>query len=229
MHTLLMLALLMSPDIDPPPKYKAWVQDHEVWIETSAGERRVVFDALAAEPAAMSPNGDRVVYAALNPLFDAERCGNTPQKYLVLVKGYGEFVWKIGFEQACNDFTKFEWIDDHRIGAMLCGHANCVYWIVDADSGRVLQKLGGGFDFLWSHNRKWVAHRRVSMNEDDIGSLMFNDDTIAYPPMDANTHLFPRRDVGKLTWSPDDAWVSFCETEFPGRDGFVVLVLSCVD
>lgn len=35
---LLTAALLMLPDIDPPPKYKAWVEEHEVWIETGAGQ-----------------------------------------------------------------------------------------------------------------------------------------------------------------------------------------------
>ena len=82
---------MMSPDIEPPPKYKAWVQDHEVGVETDAGPRRVLYDPLAAEPGAVSPIGGRVVYAAVNPNFDSEHCGNTPQIFLILAKSYGEF------------------------------------------------------------------------------------------------------------------------------------------
>jgi hypothetical protein len=106
----------MFPDLEIAPKYNAWVKDHEVWMQTDSGDRRVLFDPLAAEPVAASPSGDRVVYAVFNPLFDAPHCGNTFRKYLALVRATGEPVWKIGFEQACEDFTKFEWIDDHRIG-----------------------------------------------------------------------------------------------------------------
>ena len=96
--------LAMFPDLATDPKHGAWVGDHEVWIETNAGNRRVLFDALAAEPVAALPSADRVVYAVLNPQFDAPYCGNTPRKYLALVRATGEPVWKIGFEQACEDF-----------------------------------------------------------------------------------------------------------------------------
>jgi hypothetical protein len=102
------------------------------------------------------------------------------------------------------------------------GHASCFYWVLDTDSGK--EKMMGGFDFLWSHDRKWVAHRHVRMNDDDAGSLMFNHDDIAYPPVDRKRHFFPSRDIGALTWSPDDKWVSFCETEYPGNNGYIVLV-----
>ena len=159
---LLLLVLGFFPDLDAPPKYKAWVQNHEVWMETDGGSRQVLYDALAAGPVAASPDGNHVVYAQRNPLFDTPHSGNTPYKFLVLAKSNGEQVWKIGFEEACcQDFSQVEWIDDHRIGAMYCGHANCFYWIVDAESGKVVQRLRDGFDFLWSHNRKWVAHRQL--------------------------------------------------------------------
>jgi hypothetical protein len=215
---------LMSPDIDTPPKYKAWIEEQEVWIETNAGPRRVIYDALAADPMAASPTGDRVVYGVVNPTFDAVHCGNTPQKFVVLVDASGRFQWKTALEEACNDFTKFEWIDDQRIGVMLCGHANCFYWVLDAGSGKVLKKLMGGFDFLWSHDREWVAHREIGMTPDEGGALMFNDDRAVYPVLDRATGTFPSRDIGELTWSPDDKWVSFCETERPGEDWYIVLV-----
>jgi hypothetical protein len=218
---LFLLTLVTASDLDPAPKYKAWVEDHEIWTQTDAGDHQVLYDALASEPAAVSPSGDRVVYAVLNPLFDAPHCGNTPQKYLALVKTNGNPIWKIGFEEACNDFERFEWIDDKRIGAMLCGHANCFYWVVDALSGKILQKFGTGFDFLWSHNRKWVAHRQLGLGFEEGDALLFNSDDIVYP------HPWPTtgfRTIGHLTWSPDDKWVSFGEMDFPSYDSYVVLV-----
>jgi hypothetical protein len=221
LSALLLLGLGFTADLDAPPKYKAWVQDHEIWIQAQAGDRRVVYDALAADPVAASPEGDRVVYAQLNPLFDAPHCGNTPQKFLVLVKANGEQVWKVGFEEACQDFQKFEWIDNHRIGAMLCGRANCFYWIVDAGSGKVSQRLADGFDFLWSHNRKWVAHRQLGLGYEEGDGLMFNSDHIVYPQPWPRTGY---RNIGYLTWSPDDKWLSFGEMDHPSYDSYLVLV-----
>lgn len=176
---------LLSPDLDAPPKYKAWIQDHEVWMETSAGARRVVYDPVAADPVAVSPSGDRVVYGVINTSFDVH-CGNNPRKYIVLVTASGQFLWKVGFEEACEDFGQFEWIDDHRIGAMLYGRANCIYWVLDADSGKTLQKMFGGGDFLWSHDRRFVARRGLGgitiagkdglIESDELSYLMLNED-----------------------------------------------------
>src|SRR5208337_1815869 len=221
-HALVILALWMSPDIDPPPKYKAWIQDHEVWIETSAGDRRVTYDALAAEPAAVSPKGDRVVYAVENPSTD-EHCDNTPRQYVALSSNNGSPLWKVGLDN-CNEFTAFEWIDERRIGAKLCGHANCFYWVLDAASGKSLQQLTGGFDFLWSHNRQFVAHHIPFYNEETGSTLGIGEQHPVYPKPDAKTGRFPVVAIGELTWSPDDKWVSFPETEYPSGDGYVALV-----
>lgn len=219
---LLLLVLGFFPDLDAPPKYKAWVQNHEVWMETDGGSRQVLYDALAAGPVAASPDGNHVVYAQRNPLFDTPHSGNTPYKFLVLAKSNGEEVWKIGFEEACcQDFSQVEWIDDHRIGAMYCGHANCFYWIVDAESGKVVQRLRDGFDFLWSHNRKWVAHRQLGLGPEDGDGLMFNSDHLVYPQPWPKTGY---RNIGELTWSPDDMWVSFGEMDHPTEDSYLVLV-----
>ena len=112
------LAFALFPDLDTPPKYKAWLRDNKLWVETGAGPRRVVYDALAADPVAASPTGDRVVYGVMNTSFDAVHCGNTPQKFVVLVNSSGQIQWKTALKEACNDFTKFEWIEDRRIGVM---------------------------------------------------------------------------------------------------------------
>ena len=223
LHTLLTIALLIATDIDAPPKYKAWIQDHEVWMQTDAGPRRVIYDALAEEPVAVSPSGDRVVYGVANPDFDAEHGANPPRQYIDLASTSGQFQRKISLEDALQSFDRFDWIDSHRIGAMVCGHANCIYWILDADTGKTLQKMMGGFDFLWSHDRHWVAHRHVAVTADDGDALMLNDDKIVYPLRDPGTGTLPKRDIGELAWSPDDKWVSFCETEYPSHDGYVVL------
>lgn len=113
------------------------------------------------------------MYAVLNPNFDADHCSNTPRKYIVLTGAFGQPLWRAG-PDVCNDIDKLEWIDAGRIGVMMCGHSNCLYWILDSDSGKTLAELGSGFDFLWSHNRQWVAHRHVKMNDEDGTSLMFN-------------------------------------------------------
>src|SRR5581483_9805519 len=117
---LLLLLTTIHPDLDTPPKYKAWVDGHEVWADSADGPRRVAHDALAAEPVAASPSGDRVVYAALNPKFDERTCSNTPRKFVVLVNRFGQSLWRTELSEACEDFSKFEWIDDGRIGVVLC-------------------------------------------------------------------------------------------------------------
>lgn len=225
----------MFPDIDPPAKYKVWIENHEVWMETGSGPRRVTYDALAADPVAASPSGDRVIYGVVNPDFDAVHCANTPRKYIVMVNASGQFLWRTGFQEACEDFGQFEWIDDHRVGAMLYGRANCIYWVLDADSGKTLQKMVGGHDFLWSHDRRYVARRGMGgtviggkdgmIESDELSYLMFNDDgKDIYPPLNPSSHRRYDRVLGYLTWSPDDKWVSFPETEYPSGDGYVVLV-----
>ena len=221
---LLLTVTLVLQAASSPLTVKAWIEDHEVWIEKGTEARAVIYDGMAVEPIEVSPNGDKVLYAVLNPKFDRMHCANTPSQYVVLASASGEIAWKVALEQACKEFDRFDWIDEHRVGVMLCGHANCFYWILDASSGKVLQQLGSGFDFLWSHNREWVAHRGIGTTPDDIDSLMFNDDNIVYPPTDPTSHLTPVRRIGEMTWSPDDEWVSFGEIEYPSYDSYVVLV-----
>jgi hypothetical protein len=152
---------------------------------------------------------------------------------VVLVSASGQFLWKAALEEACNDFDRFEWIDEDRIGIMQCGHANCLYWILDANSGKTLKKMFGGFDFVWSHDQQTVARRKLGTvtvddhtSYDDLCMVVFNDDEeIAYPPRNERaTHLGRDHTIGYLAWSPDDAWVSFAEIEYPSYDSYVVLV-----
>lgn len=162
-HTLLMFALLMSPDIDPRPQYQAWIQDHEVWVETSSGDRRVRYDAAASYPIAPSPSGDQVAYAVPDGKPVPEGLRST---MLIEIMGAdGRALAKFPPEDGYLD--GIEWIDNDRIGVVTAGHANCVYWVVDAHTGQTLQKFWGGFDFLWSHDRRYVTRRhmgRISMD-----------------------------------------------------------------
>lgn len=228
---LLLSALLMSPDIDPPPKHKVWIENHEVWMETGSGPRRVAYDATASYPVAVSPSGDRLAYAVPDgkPVPD----GAKPSMRVVLITSAGQSLG--GFSPEDPYFDSLEWIDENRVGVMLCGHANCIYWVVDAKTGKTLHKYFGGFDFLWSHDRRHVARRGMGLvtvegkdgmiDIDDLSSLMFNEDhKDVYPPLNPETHRPYDRVLRELSWSPNDEWVSFPETEYPSGDSYVVLV-----
>jgi hypothetical protein len=190
-------------------------------METSAGQQRLVFDALAARPAAVSPKGDRVVYVVENPDMD-EHCNNTPRQYIALSSNDGSPLWKVGLDN-CNEFTQFEWIGENRIGAKLCGHANCFYWVLDAASGKTLQQLSGRFDSLWSHKRQFAARHIPFFNEERSSVLGIGDQQPVYPKPDAKTGRILVLDIGELACSPDDKWVTFSETDYPSYDGYVFL------
>ncbi len=203
----------------------AWIQSNEIWLQTGGAARAVVHDAAATDPVVASPDGTRVLYASLNPAFDGISCANTPRQYVILASASGQTLWKASLLEACQEFTRFDWIDQGRVGVMLCGHANCHYWILDSSTGHQVQHMLGGFDYVWSNNRKSVARRYVFMDDaDEHSSIGFNDDHPLYPVANAAVHDLPLRDIGEMTWSPDDHWLSFGETEFPSRNSYVVLV-----
>lgn len=191
-----------------------------MWMETSAGNRRVTYDALASYPIAPSPSGDRVAFAV--PDGKPVREGQRPSMLVVVIDADGRTLAK--FAPGDGYFDGIEWIDSERIGVVMEGHANSIYWVVDANSGEILQKFFGGFDFLWSHDRQHVARRALgsitlqdekgaSFESDDLSSLMFDDDgDRIYPPDDPKTERHYERILGYLTWSPNDAWVSFPES-----------------
>jgi hypothetical protein len=232
LSTLLILLSLMSPEIDPQPKYKVWIENHEVWMQTSAGPRRVLYDAAGSYPIAISQSGNKLAYAVSDgkPVAD----GAKPSMRVALITSAGQSLG--GFAPEDPYFDSLEWIDEDRVGVVLGGHANCIYWVVDAKTGKTLREYFGGFDFLWSHDRQHVARRAMGpitlqdengepFESDDLSSLMFNDDgNDVYPPEDPNTERPYERILGYLTWSADDTWVSFPETENPSGDTYVVLV-----
>jgi len=233
MVTLLLLAgLAMSPDVEPPPKYKVRIENHEIWIDTDGGPRRVTYDAAASYPIAVSQSGDKLAFAVPGGKSISE--GSKPPMQVVIMSSAGQSLSKFSPEDPY--FDSLEWIDEERIGVMTSGHANCIYRVVDSNTGRTLHEYWGGFDFVWSHDRQHVARRALgpitrtddkgaSFESDDLSSLSFDDeDKEAYPPEDPKTGRPYERILGYLTWSPDDKWISFPETENPSGDSYVVLV-----
>jgi hypothetical protein len=232
LYTLLVLLSLMSPEIDPQPKYKVWIENHEVWMQTSAGPRRVTYDAGADCPVAITQSGDKVAYTVRDKRTVAP--GIKPSDMVVVIGSEGQSLNR--FTPDVLGFDHLEWIDENRLGVMLPGHANCVYWVVDARTGKTLHEYFGGFDFLWSHDRQHVARRALGpitaqdengdpLESDDFASLIFSDDgKRVYPPEDPKTGRPYERILRELTWSPDDAWVSFAEVENSSGDTDVVLV-----
>jgi len=228
---LLTVALMMSPDIEPPPKYKIRIEKHEIWLDTTAGPRRVIYDAAASYPVAVSGSGDKVAYAV--PDGKPAPDGAKPSMMIAVVTAGGRAVSK--FAPPDPYFDSLEWIDDYRPSITLGGHANSIYWVLDSNTGKTLKEFWGGFDFLWSHDRQHIARRalgpitsedenEVPFQSDDLSSLMFNDEGKGvYPPEDPKTEKPYERILGDLTWSPDDEWVSFPERENPSGDSYVVL------
>jgi len=127
-------------------------------------------------------------------------------------------------------FERLDWIDERRIGAMVCGHANCFYWIMNPDTGETIQVMVDGFDFVWSHDRHWVARKLVGDTPvGEFETLKLNEADI-YPPgndPDVVGMGFGRQpehahNLGPFTWSPHDAWLGFMDSQ-PADDVYVVL------
>jgi hypothetical protein len=217
---------------------KIWTDKNEVWVETAAGSRQLTHDGIPKRLAALAPNGNRLVYVIDDWSSDAQH-RQSPKQDVVEMDGNGELLRQIVPEgYVPNRFDGLEWIDSQRVGAMTCGHANCMYWILDADSGKTLDVMQGGFDFIWSHNRRWVARRFESSLDapvgtpgDELDQLIVNK-TWIYPPRGeveegaqtrAAHKLIHGHQFGPFSWSPHDVWVAFTDTVTPEGDPYVVL------
>jgi hypothetical protein len=142
------------------------------------------------------------------------------------------------------EFDRLDWIDEHRIGAMLCGHANCMYWVINPGSGKTIKVMSGGFEYTWSHNRKFVATWGVSHDCDDPrerekgcpehDSVSLDPGHVIYPPewagnFDDSYRFSHSHDIGirkgsTFVWSPDDKWVAFTDLIGPEDDWYVVIL-----
>jgi hypothetical protein len=212
------------------------IDNNEVSVETSTGFRQITHDGTPKRLPMISPDGKRVVYVVDLWLT------NGPNKD---VSGDAEDVVETDIQGKVlrhiipegyipREFDELEWIDNQRVGAMSCGHANCMYWILDAGTGKTLKMMEGGFDFVWSHNRRWVARRSIGDGNGEPSSefddLMLNDDRIYPRPRE---DLLPRapgtmpphgHTLGdSIVWSPNDAWVAFTDMQGPEGDNYVVL------
>ena len=188
--------------------------------------------------AALAPSRDRLAYVVDNRSSDAQH-EQAPKEDVVEMNSNGKLLRQIVPEgYVPNRFERLEWIDNQRIGALTCGHANCMYWVLDADSGKTIHVMSGGFDFIWAHNRRWVARRIVRILDapvgtpgDELDQLMLNE-TWTYPrrvevPDDPQTlashKLLRGHSFGPFTWSPHDVWLAFTDTVSPEGDVYVVL------
>ncbi|MGA3210538.1 MAG: hypothetical protein ABSD20_04475 [Terriglobales bacterium] len=229
-QAFLVLALLFAPAFKGQSQEnpEVWVEKNEVWRETAAGPRQLTHDGTTKSLAALSPNQKRLVYLVGDWSSDGE-----PPKDVVVADGDGQALRHVvpdGYVPG--EFDKLEWIDNQRIGAMTCGHANCMYWILDADSGKTLKVMQGGFDFVWSHNRRWVARRFEADIYAPDGSYEAEYDCVVldekhiYPPYQPgqNRQLEQGHTVGEFAWSPHDIWLGFTDTVTPEGDPYVVLV-----
>jgi hypothetical protein len=214
---------------------KIWTDKNDAWGEIAAGSRQLTHDGIPKRLAALAPSGNRFVYVIDDWSLDDQH-QQPPKEVVAEMDGNGKLVRHIVPEgYVPNPFEQLEWIDSRRVGAMTCGHANCMYWILDADSGKTLHVMQGGFDFVWSHNRQWVARRFVGFLDapvgtpkDELDQLMLNE-TWIYPPVaeDAQTRaaskLIHGHSFGPFTWSPHDVWLAFTDTVTPEGDPYVVL------
>lgn len=226
---IVLLALTLSVRPVCQDDSKTWIAKNEVWVRTAAGPRQVTHDKIPKRLATLSPSGERLVYV-VDDSSDIQQ-GQPPKEYVIELDANGEALQHItpkGYVP--NAFERLEWINNQRVGAMTCGHANCMYWILNVDSGKTLQVMSGGFDFIWSHNRRWVARRFVAYldaslgtDPDELDGLMLNEKWV-YPPRDKvakQGHQF-----GPFTWSPRDVWLGFTDTVSPEGDAYVVLASS---
>ena len=209
------------------------IDNNEVSIETSTGLRQITHDGTPKRLPLISPDGKRIVYVVDLWLTNGPHKDDSGDpEDVVETDIHGKVLRHIIPEgYVPRQFDRLEWIDNHRVGAMACGHANCVYWILDAGTGKTLKMMEGGFDFVWSHNRRWVARRSINFSGGGDGEspsefdrLMLNDDWI-YPSPREPESIPPHGHTigGSIVWSPNDAWVALTDMQGPEGDNYVVL------
>jgi len=208
------------------------VKDNEIWLRTASGERQLTHDGVPKRLPTLSPSGDSLLYVVDHPV-----PLNYPEEEIVVLDLSGKVLWRIAPKDATG-FDHIDWIDAGRIGATNCGHFQCMYWVLDPHSGKKLQSMGGR-DFVWSHNRQWLAtlHPSYSCEGTPEGegcperdSVSFNGGNLLYPPEevgkfdDSHSHDIGI-DIGpSFAWSPDDKWVAFTDLIGPEGDWYVVIL-----
>jgi hypothetical protein len=211
------------------PNPNIWIDNNEVWMQTAGGPRQLTSDNIPKRLPLLSPDSKRLIYVVDQPSPDV---GREPDQELVFeIDTDGKPLLKtIPKGYVPDRFERLDWIDERRIGAMVCGHANCFYWIMNPDTGETIQVMVGGFDFVWSHDRHWVARKLVGDTPvGEFETLKLNEADI-YPPgndPDVVGMGFGRQpehahNLGPFTWSPHDAWLGFMDSQ-SADDVYVVL------
>ena len=234
---LVALFLLQGSDIPDP---NLWLDNNEIWLLTRLGPRQLTRDGIPKRLLILSPDGKRIAYVVDQwPPNAARTESGGEEEDVVEIDAGGSLLRHIIAEGYIpGKFDRLEWIDNRRLGSMTCGRANCFYWILDADSGKTLKTMEGGFDFIWSRDGKWVARRNVADfvrdgKDEELDSFLLND-AETYPPPNGEDltafrapplHIPPHgHSFGPFAWSADDAWVAFTDTETPEKNVYVVLV-----
>ncbi len=217
----------------------ASVKDNEIWVQTTSGERQLTHDGIPKRLPTLSPSGNDLMYVV-----DHSQPNDAPKEEIVLLGLEGNIRKRITPEgYVPREFERLDWLDDQRIGAMTCGHANCMYWVMNPQSGKTVQVMSGGFDYTWSHNRQVVAtwgvaylcddprEREKGCPEHNCASLHPGD--ARYPPegagnFDDSYRYSHSHDIGitrdTFVWSPDDKWVAFTDLIGPVDDWYVVIL-----
>src|SRR5271165_643518 len=147
----------------PNDSSTASVKDDEIWWQTPSGERQLTHDGVPKRLPTLSPSGDGLMYVVDHPVPN-----HAPQEEIIVLDMEGNIRKRITPEgYVPREFDRLDWIDEHRIGAMACGHANCMYWVINPGSGRTIEVMRGGFEYTWSHNRQFVATWGVSYDCDE--------------------------------------------------------------
>jgi hypothetical protein len=214
------------------------IENNDLSVETSTGYRQITHDGTPKRLVSISPDGKRIVYVVDLWLINGpQKDDGGNREDVVEIDTQGKVLrHMIPDGYTTGEIDGLEWIDNQRVGATGCGHANCVYWILDAGTGKTIKKMEGGFDFVWSHNRRWVARRFIDLTgaigtpPGEFDRLMLNDDWVYPSPRDdvlprASGSLPPHgHTLGEsIVWSPNDAWVAFTDIQGPEGDNYVVL------
>lgn len=209
------------------------VKDNEIWLQTASGERQLTHDGVPKRLPTLSPSGDSLLYVVDHPV-----PLNQPEEEIVVLDLNGKILWRITPKDAVG-FDHLNWIDSQRIGATSCGHFQCMYWVLDPHSGKTLQEMTGR-DFIWSHNRQWLATLNPSYSCEGVregdwcpehDAVSFNGGDSPYPPEraaaqfdDSHSHNIGIDTGPSFAWSPDDKWVAFTDLIGPEGDWYVVIL-----
>ena len=93
------------------------LEDNEIWLQTPSGERQLTHDGVPKRLPTLSPAGDGLIYV-VDHLF----ANHAPEEEIVILDRDGSVHKRITPQGVWREFDRLDWLDDHRIGALECGH-----------------------------------------------------------------------------------------------------------